>query len=128
VVHGRRHLLAVLAAVVLLGAAASFVTQVGDRPAPGSDQAATGRISVAETTPAALLARTTGAGDRLVDGKLRPPRLTGLNIVALLVAVAASALAGRGRAASGNASVGLAACFARTTPSRAPPLLHLVAS
>ena len=126
--HGRRHLFAVLAAVVLLGATASSVILLGDPSASRADHAATGRISDAEVTPAALVARAAGGADQLVDGKLRPPRLTGLNVVALLLAVAGSALAGRREAGRRNASIGLAARSVFITPSRAPPLLPLVAS
>jgi hypothetical protein len=128
-VPGRRHLLALLAAVALLGATASVVVllhETSSSAASIDDDAAT--VTRPAATPAAVAGRVTRAGEQIVNGDVRPHRLTGLAMTALLLVLALRLRAGARPVRRGHGTLAPETTSSRITPPRAPPLLLRTAS
>lgn len=126
-VLGRRHPLALLAAVTIVGATAAFAVQAshhtGLAPSGGHDAAVT---AAGADRPAALAARPKDAA-QVATGDVRSQRVSGFTLAALLVGTAAL-LPGHRRLRPVGAAGRPLVTDTRITPARAPPRLRLVTS
>jgi hypothetical protein len=124
VVPRRRHRIALLTAVALLAASASLVVTWRQAPTTAAaiehDAATLTRHAAPSNAVAGRVVRT---GDQLVNADLRPHRLTGLTIVAVLLVLAAHVRPGRHRLRRGQGASAPEIAAARIAPPRAPPLL-----
>jgi hypothetical protein len=122
-VSGRRCFLALLA-VVVVGATVAFVVQPGHHtPAASNGEDVAAVVSGHAAQPAALSARVTAGAEQLVAENLRPRRLAGLTLVALLVLMSLRLRPVVRRQQRGAAALSRTITRTRLVPPRAPPSL-----
>jgi hypothetical protein len=117
-----------VAAVALLAASASLVVGAQTDPEPRSQLgAASALIAANNFGPAVLAARVSGGADQLLGRGHRPERRLGVALCAVLALIALQRRTALRRDRVRRTSGPLAVTVTRVTPSRAPPLLPLVA-
>ena len=122
---GRRHLLALLAAVTIVGATATFAVEARDRTGlAASDRHEAAVTAAGGDRPAALAARPRDSA-QLVIGDMRPLRVTGL-LAALGVLVVVALQPGHRQVRRSTGAGRPPVTGTRVIPARAPPGLRLI--